>query len=151
VPAPPAGASPGDPPDLAGREPQDLAFLEGRWLSSVDAEALGVGFPPVYEYDFGKDGKAAVTIRDRAADGTPLPPCTASSEASLRQGGILMVRIATGGAVCPGDPSRGYPPQVLGCFPAEGGGPAECMVLEEGRKVAGAVFRKAGVAGESGD
>ncbi|MDR1081766.1 MAG: hypothetical protein LBQ79_12610 [Deltaproteobacteria bacterium] len=143
VPEPPAGASPGSPPDLEGREPGDVGFLAGRWLSSVDAEAMGVGFPPVYEYVFATDGKARVTIRDRRADGTPLPPCTASAEAQLRSGGILIVRTGQRGADCPGEPERSYPPRVLGCFQSRDGAPPECMLLDEGRRGAGAVFRKA--------
>jgi hypothetical protein len=142
TPSPPV---PGDgvPVDLAGRRGKDLEFLRGRWLSSVDAEATGVGLPIVYEYVFGGDGKASVAIRDHGADGSPLPPCSATADAQLRAGGILIVRTGPEGAECPGDPRRNYPPRVLGCFPSEDGKDPECMLLEEGRRGAGAVFRKA--------
>ncbi|MDR1040474.1 MAG: hypothetical protein LBR80_09980 [Deltaproteobacteria bacterium] len=150
APAPPAGAAPGAPPRLAGRRPGDsMSFLEGKWVSSVDAEALGVGFPPVYEYTFDADGKAEVVIRDRTADGTPLPPCTARAEASLRSGGILVIITGFGGTTCHGDPGRVYPPRVLGCFPGREGEPVDCMLQEEGRTAAVAVFRRVGVAGDS--
>jgi hypothetical protein len=119
---------------------QNLAFLEGCWVSDAGLTELISGLPVTYKYCFDTTGKAKVTVEQFDKDGNFKDSCHAEGNATI-EGTTLMINDT--GPHCPDSKSR-YVPTTVVCSQETTGGAASCNLQSVGGIPLESMFTYAG-------
>ncbi len=122
---PPKKPKKNDPLEIP-KDKNDMAFLEGCWVSETGLVNMRTREPVVAEYCFDKSGKGKRLVREK--NGTI---CTGNVTANFTGNGALVME--TGDAFCPGGGK--YAPQKVDCTGSENSTTCNGQELGMGRKV----------------